>query len=243
MLADTRNRRSGMVLTVAFNWLEDLEDRLDSETFRTEFGPWEGGSERLEELEKRLRALVLRAGRAYPKRICAYIERLRSRVRLRGRAFGEVLNYAPILAEIGPELLADFVLAETLGELPEVIAAQPIEVGGLYVPRVNYHDWHRLSIKRDGHAFNVASPVEQPFAALFASAPSEAMQLVRRLGNHAISAWRQLHALRSQRRRPTDRTHPVFPLGSADLLGGSAGLSMVSRGERPQARRVWTYGS
>ena len=196
MLADTPNRRSAMVLTVAFNWLEDLEDRLHSETFRTEFGPWEGGSERLEELEKRLRAIVLRAGRAYPKRICAYVERLRSRARLRGRDFAEVLNYAPILAEIGPELLADYVLDETLNELPEVVAAQPIEMGSLHVPRVNYHDWHTLSIKRDGRAFNVASPVEQPFAALFTSAPAEAMRLVRRLCNHAIAAWRQLHALK-----------------------------------------------
>ena len=36
MLADKRNGRSAMVLTVAFDWLEDLEDRLHSENFETE---------------------------------------------------------------------------------------------------------------------------------------------------------------------------------------------------------------
>jgi hypothetical protein len=219
MLADTCNTRSSMVLTVVFNWLEDLEDRLHSETFSTEYGPWEEDSERLKELEKRLRAIALRAGRAYPKRVCVYVERLRSRARLRGDALGEVLIYAPILAEVGPALLVDYVLDETLNELPEVVAAQPIEADHFFVPRINYHDWHTLSIGRAARAFNVASPVAQPFVALFTTAPVEALRLVRRLCNHAISAWRQLHALKIDgSRRPIPLTLE-FPWGLQTFWG------------------------
>ena len=130
MMADARNTCSAMILKVAFNWLEDIEDRLHSDTFSTEYGPWEGESERLKELEKRLRAIVLRAGRAYPKRVCAYVERLRSRSRLSRDVLSEVLIYSPILAEVSPELLVDYVLDETLKELPEAVAARPIETHG-----------------------------------------------------------------------------------------------------------------
>lgn len=219
MLADTPNPRSSMILSVASTWLEDLEDRLHSETFSTEYGPWEGDSHRLKELEKRLRAIILRAGRAYPNRVCAYVERSRSRARLRGDAFSEVVSYAPILAEIGAALLVDYMLDETLNELPEVVAAQPIEAGDFFVPRINHHDWHTLSIGRDARTFNVASPVAQPFAALFITAPVEALRLVRRLCNHAISAWRQLHALNIDgSRRPIPLTLN-FPWGPQTFWG------------------------
>ena len=231
-----------MVLTVAFNWLEDLEDRLDLETFRTEFGPWEGGSERLEELEKRLRALVLRAGRAYPKRICAYIERLRSRVRLRGRAFGEVLNYAPILAEIGPELLADFVLAETLDELPKDLAAQPIEAGGFYVPRVSHHDWDtfRLSATaersmwpRPWSSLSLLSSHRPPPRPCNCSSPLQSRHHSVATASRLANRWRGApHA-----------SNVGLSMGRSNFLGRSPCLPVVSGCARPQACRMRAYGA
>lgn len=219
LAADEPNSRSVTILTLASNWLQDLEDRLHAEDFRSDYNAWGRGSERLGELEERLRALILRAGRAYPEWVLAYVERLRSRQCLRRDAFEQVLTYALILAEIAPGVLVDYTLDETLGKLPEVIASEPIDIGGIAIPRLNYHDWHTLAIKRDGNAFNQSSPVEQPFAALFALAPTEALRLIRRLANHAITAWRQLHALQVDgARRPIPLTLD-FPWGQQTFWG------------------------
>lgn len=81
------------------------------------------------------------------------------------------------------------------------------------------YDWDRLSIHDDYRSFNPPSPLREPFHSLFRSSPDEALRLLRRLCNHAIGAWRQLH-LRSRERRgtpiPLDLT---FPWGTQRFWG------------------------
>jgi hypothetical protein len=124
----------------------------------------------------------------------AYLARLRARPRLRDHAFENVLLFAPILAHVHPPSLVELTLEELRNELPADIAARPRPRGRFY-RGFSHHEWDKLAINSDGRRFFPASPLREPFAALFDAAPPEALRLVRDLTNHAITAWRQLFEL------------------------------------------------
>ncbi|MGY0312346.1 hypothetical protein ACV4QK_10755 [Alteromonas macleodii] len=55
------------------------------------------------------------------------------------------------------------------------------------------HDWDRLCIQDDYKSFSPPSPLREPFRSLFLHSPENALNLLRKLCNHAMSAWRQMH--------------------------------------------------
>ena len=66
--ADFPNETSDRILDQTKIWLEDIEDRSHPEQFRYDLGRWQAlGRGILEELESRLRAMLLRAARARPE--------------------------------------------------------------------------------------------------------------------------------------------------------------------------------
>ena len=196
-LADIPNAVSGRILALVQDWLEDIEDKRRPEKgFRLDRGRWEeledGG---IEELEGRLRSLLLRAARSTaPERIGAYLARVRARPRLRRAVFEQVLQFSPTLSEAHAAELVEFTASELLEELPADVAARPPEPG-LFSRSFSHHDWDRLAISYTGHSFFPASPLREPFHSLFAISPTEGLRLVRDLSNHAITAWRQLFDL------------------------------------------------
>lgn len=83
----------------------------------------------------------------------------------------------------------------------------------------SFADWDRLSLRTSAGGFDPPSPLREPFNSLFASAPLEALRLLRGLSNHAVASWRQLHRLESWGTPiPVDI---VFPWGTQQLWGGS----------------------
>lgn len=219
-LADIPNAVSGRVLALVQDWLEDIEDkRRPEEGFRLDRGRWgeleDGG---IEELEGRLRSLLLRAARSAPERVGAYLARVRARRRLRGAAFEHILQFAPILSEAHAGALVELTASELFEELPADVAARPPEPG-LFPRSFSYHDWDQLAISYKGHQFFPASPLREPFHSLLASSPADGLRLVRDLANHAIMAWRQLFDLDPER-----ETTPVplaldFPWGRQVFWG------------------------
>ena len=78
MFADYPNAVSQKIFVTALAWLEDIETRQHSEEFSYNPGPWSelehGG---IEELEQRLRAVILRAARVEPENVRHYLMRVR----------------------------------------------------------------------------------------------------------------------------------------------------------------------
>jgi hypothetical protein len=197
-LAELPNPRSKAILHLANEWLEDIEARQHREDFRTyDMGRWSGMRGSLDELEKRLRALLLRAGKAYPDLVRGYLGRVRASEPLARAAFEDVLSYSWVLAGILPAELSDYVLAQLLGELPDEaearIAADPDRF--MFGRGNDLFEWQQLSIERDGQFFGSPTPLQEPFHSLFQAAPDQARRLVAAICNHAITAWRQLHGL------------------------------------------------
>jgi len=195
-LADLANPRSEAVLQLAKDWLEDIEDRQHRESFQTfDWGRWSGIVGSLDGLEKRLRVLLLRAARAYPDLVRSYLDRVRARDRLASAAFEDVLSYSRVLADTLAVELSDYVRSQLLDELPdETLARQLAENDPFGGYGSDTFAWHQLSIAREGPFFSSPSPQQEPFRSLFQVAPDEARRLVANICNHAITAWRQLHA-------------------------------------------------
>lgn len=83
----------------------------------------------------------------------------------------------------------------------------------------SHFDWDHLAIGRDHGAFSPASPLQEPFASLFALAPEEALRSLTSLCNHAMAAWRQLHLY-----EPRKAAKPIpivldFPWGRQSFWG------------------------
>ena len=190
--ADIANPLSQDILTLALRWLEDIEDRFHGGEYPRDRGLWDDLKRgEAEELETRLRAMVLRAGRAYSELAGNYLDRLRSMEHDGRHTLKQVYQYSPILSEVQAKRLVDLVSCKMRGALPVAVARRM--VGSPY-GRSHSDDWNRLSID-DGFGFFPASPLREPFTSLFQLAPDEARRLVIELSNHAITAWRQLHRL------------------------------------------------
>jgi hypothetical protein len=197
--ADFPNRTSERILATVMEWLEDIEDRFRPEEFRYYDGPWSTlrrGT--LEELEDRLRALLLRSVRWNTQTVETYLSRLRARRRLRKHAFKQVLTFSRILSEKCASNLVDLSLAQLKKDLPADVAARPTRAGRSR--SFSYHDWTHLAIHHDTQDFFPPSPLREPFASLLQTAPADGLRLVRELTNHAITAWRQLFKLDWERR-------------------------------------------
>lgn len=219
MFVDYPNPVSKKIFDTALGWLEDIEARQHPQEFSYNPGPWRelerGG---VEELEQRLRALVLRAARVEPDKIRNYLVRAHDRDRLRRHAFSQIIDYAPTLVENHSHQLVEIIKLELLDDLPEVERG-PDSRRRTFAPRVSYHDWDRLSIREDHTTFYPPSPLREPFASLFRVKPDEARALVRDIANHAITAWRQLYKL-----DPEHHATPIplvfnFPWGAQEFWG------------------------
>jgi hypothetical protein len=248
-VADYPNAVSHRIVAQCAAWLHAIDDQHRSWRFRhTESGS--SGEPRPRapaNLETKLRALVLRAARAYPDIVSTYLVRVAAIERWGDKAFQEVMAYAPLLSSTHSSLLAELARRWFMRELPdqsverwhdeaaeqrrlrEELRATPPEQRSrsdqmfLQNPHFSHsgfshHDWDRLSIGADHHGFFPASPLREPFHSLLANDLPTALALIRDVVNHAVTAWRQLH------RHCRDASTPrplilTFPWGQQEFWG------------------------
>ncbi|MHB1587580.1 MAG: hypothetical protein ACYCRH_11520 [Acidiferrobacteraceae bacterium] len=214
-VADVANAVSGAIVRLTSLWLTDIETR-GQETEADARSEWSRlRHSELEELVSRLRALILRAGRAYPDPMREYLAHMITLEHPQRQVVEQVSAYAPIISDVCPDLLVDFMLGLMIRPLPEeVVQRSP----GAPFARLSHHDWLSLSID-DQHGYFPCAPTREPFPSLFKNAPDEARRLVRRITNHAIAAWRQLHIHDHQNRGTPLPLTLDFPWGQQTFWG------------------------
>ena len=169
------------------------------------------------DLGQSIRELLFRSARSYPGFTRSYLESLRTQKRSLDHIFDELMIFAPILAEVQPQILADLTLLHLKGELPEDRLSRGLRHGGAATR--GEHDWRELSI--DGYTeYFPPSPLREPFHSLFLHAPDQALRVLKELSNHAISAWRQLNRLDRERGGTPIPVNIPFPWGSQTFWGG-----------------------
>ena len=197
-------------------------------------------------LETELRALVLRAARAYPTVVETYLTKVETIERWSDSSFRELMTYASVLAETHPAQLARVARRWFMEELPddtsarwrreareqglrrkEVEAIPPEKRTRLdelalsspsIPPSFTHHDWDQLSIGGDHQGFFPASPLREPFHSLLMRDPATALALIRDVTNHATTAWRQLHKHLHNGATPLPLLL-VFPWGQQEFWG------------------------
>lgn len=219
--ADYPNAVSQRIVMQCAAWLNAIEDEeVDRRGWRSE--PTSNSAPRApRELKTELRALILRAARAYPDVVGDYLARVETIERWSDSAFRELMTYAPLLAETHPAQLARVARRWFLKELPddtmarwrreaiqqsrrrkEIEAIPPekrtrfdeLEISSPSLGHsFSHHDWERLSIGADHQGYFPASPLREPFHSLLMCNPEVALALIRDLVNHATTAWNQLH--------------------------------------------------
>ena len=201
------------------------------------------------EFEGALRRLVLRAARSEPDRVSTYLGRFGPERAASSKAFEDIMAFAPLLSQALPSALADFTLNHLRRELPEDQRRRQLEEErrsaeyrdelrrrpadsldwgermSLSSPNLGYWgpdrwDWEALSIERNSFGYFPASPLHQPFQALFDDTPDEGLRLVRSMSNHAVEAWRQLHCLQPNIGTPVP-VEITFPWGTQTFWGGA----------------------
>jgi len=85
----------------------------------------------------------------------------------------------------------------------------------------SHWDWDNLSINDSRGTYFPASPLREPFHSLYQHSADTALRLTRRLCNHAITAWRQLHRLDFNRRGTPISLELTFPWDTQILWGGT----------------------
>lgn len=249
VFADYPNAVSQRIVLRCTNWLQEIEDENADPQFRYP-RPADGAASppRVpKKLEKDLRALVLRAARAYTDVLDAYLARVEAIDRWSDGAFHEIMTYAPVLAETHPAQLARVAKRWLMEELPDDTSARwsreaheqnrrRIEVEAIppedrsqldelmlssspFMHHSFYHhDWERLSIGGDHNAFFPASPLREPFQSLLIRDPPTALVLIHDVMNHATTAWRQLHRHWHGSKTPLPLII-VFPWGQQEFWG------------------------
>jgi hypothetical protein len=219
MFADFQNPVSRQIFATALIWLEDIEGRQHPQQFSYNPGRWSelerGG---IEELEQRLRSLVLRSAPVEKDKVRAYLLRVRDWPRLRDHAFHQIVMFAPRLVSSHSKEVTEIALLEIKDDLPVDEEAKGRRHGS-FSGGFSYHDWDHLAIQDGFGSFYPPSPLREPFASLFREKPQEALALVREITNHAITAWRQLHTLDYERRATPIPLVLEFPWGTQEFWG------------------------
>ena len=215
---------SRQICAVVEDWLATIEGWRYADSYTPAPDPWNSFPRGVvEELENKLRALLLTSGPQEAPRIAAYLGRMKVNGRLVHDTFEQLVVIASLLIQQGhASLLREIALVACLGPLPEEIEAAARARRDRILHSFSHHDWHSLATDRLPGFHPI--PLREPFKALFDDAPDEARQLVRELTNHAVRLGAS--ATDSTTSAAAPRSRPSFGgPGATSIFGATTGPS------------------
>ncbi|WP_025769620.1 ATP-binding protein [Thioalkalivibrio sp. HK1] len=194
--ADLQNSTSQSLLRQCAAWL-DAVDSSAIDMHDEGIAYWDKNLD-LGAFKKSLIKILLVSSRAGYSFAAEYLKKISDSKQIQDDEFHDIIVYSPILAQYLPQSLVDTSLAFFLENLPDERADREKVVfsDGTYLPtsvHFTLFDWENLSIHNRHRDFLTPSPLREPFHSLFQSSPDHALQLLRDLCNHAMTAWRQMH--------------------------------------------------
>ena len=249
MWGDLPNDVSEQVIAVCEQWLIDLEKGRvaphGEQAAPTRWNSLAGDAQSL--MRSTLRRIVFRSGRAYPDFARRALDRIIGFERRSGDLLDLVFAFSPILAEICPDRLAELLRVELIQELPKEkiereersheahwqwlgeIRAKPESERSDQEKRAlsavpffhgpERYDFHDVGLDYNHGSFYPPTPLDQPFASLFQSAPTVALDLVRELANRAVAGWRQIIEINAPGQGTPIPLDIVFPWGQQRFWG------------------------
>ena len=250
-VGDMKNFRSESIVNHCNGWLIEFEESEYADRSDQLSGgenKWrELGSEARSRFSSSLRATIIRSARAYPGPAIGLFDRAIANEDMRKAAYGDLVSFTPMMAEIAPEKVVELAEAELMEELPqerfdrsrqeererreqrERLRAIPEAERTSQQRRALEHvpfpigpdryDLDDIGIDRHHDYYNFPSPLHEPFASLFAKSPAAALRLVRNLSNRAVTGWKQVHALNRRQMGTPVAVTVAFPWGEQQFWG------------------------
>ena len=214
--------------------------------------------ETLKSFETHLRQTILLTMRTHPDAGKAVLDRAITNDELRGDAYEHIVELAPTIAANSPQKLADLARAELLEKLPKDaieeeeegqrrslehlarIRAKPeeerteAEKRALSAISMSAFGSRRelgldkLAIDKHNRVYFPTSPLQEPFASLFRENANIGRALVRDMGNHATTAWRQIHELRPRHYGTPIPLDLDFPWGRQRFWGDGSSYNWTN---------------
>jgi hypothetical protein len=246
-LADIPNPRSAAIVEHCSDWLIEMEEAEYFERAFERESKWrELGREARSSLATSLRLAILRSARSYPKPAVALFERAVANERMRRAAYGDLMEFSVMMADVAPDAVVAVAEAELVEELPqdrfdrlrreeherresiERLRAIPEKdrtpeqsgaLKSMFFPiGSDGFELDDIGIDRHHNFYFPPSALHEPFASLFDRRPEFALRLVRDLSNHAVKGWRQIHGLNRRTGTPLPVTIE-FPWGAQEFWG------------------------
>lgn len=249
-LADIPNDRSKTILQLVNGWLLRFEKgELNDKSDGGEDKAWRLSRDDASSLGRSLRMILLRSARSYPEYAKDLFKRVIADEDRRRAVYADLMAFAPIMAQVAPDMLADLAEAQLIEELPEdelkrkeeereahykrleELRAIPkdklteqqkrvLSSASMFFPIGNdRYDLDDIGIEAHNNFYFPTSALHEPFKSLFQHKPDIALRLVRNLANHATLGWRQIHAINRQRLGTPIPVAVVFPWGTQEFWG------------------------
>jgi len=138
--------------------------------------------------------------------------------RIDDKVQSSVFAWSVRLASVVPDALADFSYQAFIDPLPSESAERSRGQMVGWSPHMN--DWDSPGISNFSRHCHPASPIQQPFAALFQHAPQEGLRLIRMLLSRTVVAWRELPQYDYRKSDIPVSFRVDFPWGSQTFWGG-----------------------
>lgn len=244
MWANHSNKRTAGIVTQSSRWLMQLDH---SEPADSDDGKWDDlGREATGQLAASLRRAVLRSAPTFPDAAIEIYRREAKTEHSREGVYGNLMAYAHIMATVAPEAIVALAKSKLVEELPgdrfareeeenqerierrKAIRAIPKADRTCKQQELLDHTFYSLGqqlpdlddigISKYHGFYSDTSALHEPFASLFAHAPESALGLIRDMANHAVTGWRQVHALRGEMKTPLSVV-VEFPWGKQTFWG------------------------
>lgn len=137
--------------------------------------------------------------------------------RIDDKVQSSVFAWSVRLASVVPDALADFSFQAFVAPLPSESAER--SRGRMIGWSPHMTDWDSPGISNYSRHCHPASPIQQPFAALFEHAPQEGLRLIRRLLSRTVVAWRELHQYDYRNHKIPVPFRVEFPWGTQAFWG------------------------
>ncbi len=244
-LSANTNARSKAMLTLAETWLLRFEEGKLRDANDDSIYPF--GREEGTRVGSALRMILLRSAHSYPDFAKAIFQRAVADKDRRRKVYNDLMNFAPIMSQVAPDLLADLAETQLMEELPldeynrkrkeredyykrlndvraipedERTPNQQRMVDQVHFPiGVDRLDEDDVGIEQHNSFYHPPSALHEPYKSLLANSPAVALRLIRNLSNHATEGWKQLHVMR---KRELGTPIPVvieFPWSTQEFWG------------------------
>ncbi|WP_415716118.1 AAA family ATPase [Maridesulfovibrio sp.] len=214
LFSKVQNHISKHIVELALSWLIEIESW---DPMGDRVGRFDGFyTKSPHDMEQNLRIIVLLGGESFPEITRKYLQQVIQRKH--EVAFRQIVQMSNLIVQNFSSELVELCLVMYLDDLPEKIIEEYYKGDSYSYPSFDRSSGVPGIVNHRNHG--CASPIREPYGALFKYAPNDGVLLVRSLCQHVTEAWRQVCKYSVRDKRTPIPIILNFPWGEQAFWGG-----------------------